>query len=132
MTTENTQQLKENPKILGAVDLPKINLREYDNKESVIESVTIEDNALYGKYAKITTAVLSEENKKPEIRASKILGLIEITDEETDEIKGYGWGKESKTASFLKKYEVENLNDLVGKKVITRFEVIKDKEILTI
>jgi len=122
---ENENTTMENPKILGEVDLPKVNLRQYNGKQSVIESVTYEEHVTHGKYVKVQSGLLSNPDEKPEIRASIILGLVKIEDETTKELKGYGWGKESKTSSFLKKYEAETLQDLVGKKVIVTFEINK-------
>jgi len=127
---ENENTTMENPKILGAVDLPKVDLRQYNGKETVIESVTYEEHATHGKYVKVATALLSKTDEKPEIRASIILGLVKIEDKETKELKGYGWGKESKTANFLKKYEAETLEDLKGKNVIVTFEINKGRETL--
>jgi len=131
MTDETQNELVQNPKILGAVELPKIDLRKYNGQKSVIESVVYQDHATHGKYAKVISKTLEGSPEGLEIKASKILGLYPVKNTETDEIEGYGWGTESKTASFLKKYECDTLKDLVGKEIIVTFEVVKGKDILT-
>ena len=133
MSNENEQvQTNQNPKILGAVDLPKIDLKPFHSQKAKIETLTYEDHPQHGKYVKLVTNKLEGSPDTLEVKASIILGLVEIKNKETKEVEGYGWGKESNTASFLKTYDVENLQDLIGKEVIVLYKVTKKgKEILT-
>jgi len=134
MSNENEQevQLEQNPKILGAVDLPKVDLKPFNGQKAKITELTYEDHAKHGKYAKIVTNTLEGSPDGLEIKASKILGLVEIKNKETGEVDGYGWGKESNTASFLKTVGVETLNDLIGIEVLVLYQVTKKgKEVLT-
>ena len=132
MTNENTNEIVQNPKIVGAVDIEKIELRPFNGKASKIEKVEIEEHAEFGKFVKVSSLTLEGSPKDNPIIATKVLGLIEVKNKETGEVEGYGWGKESKTAMFLKKYNVENLNDLIGQPIVVIFEYTKKgKEVLT-
>jgi len=129
--SENENKLVENPKILGAVDLPKIDLKPFNGTKAKISKIEYPEHPQHGVYCKLITNVLDTIEKK-EITASKILGLIEIKDEITGEVVGYGWGKESQTFAFLKTMEADTLQDLLGKEVIVRYEVTKKgKDVLS-
>ena len=130
MTNEEVQPT-QNPKILGAVELKKIELKPFDGQKSKIAEIIYEDHATFGMYAKVKTMILEGSPEKSPVYATKILGLVEVKNEETQEIEGYGWGKESNTAMFLKKQDFENLIELIGTEVIVRYEIKKNKEILT-
>jgi len=130
MSKEETNNIVENPKILGAVEVEKLDLRPFKNQKARIEKVEYVMHEANGMYVKLSTNVLEGSPKGREVRASVILGLIEKVDTETDEVLGYGWGKESKTASFLQKMEVDTLEDLKGVEVIVLYDVVKGKDIL--
>lgn len=134
--TEQKEQTTLNPKIVGEMELPKIDLKPFDGVKSKIKEVTFHEHEQHGMYAKVSTFPLNEieegSDEKP-IYATKVLGLFPQKDKETGTILGYGWGAETKTGLFLKRFEVSNLEDLVGKDVVVKFEVGKgDKQFLSI
>jgi len=128
MTEENN--LVQNPKILGVVEIPKIDLRPFNGLKSVIAEVKYCNHATNGRYVKVVSAVLEGSPEGKPIKAYKILSLFEVKNEETGEVEGYGWGAESNTASFLKKYQCETLEDLKGKPIVVTFEVKKGRDTL--
>lgn len=120
------EQTTLNPKIIGEVQLPRIDFASFEGSRTVIASVEFKDSQ-YGIYALLKTANLGDT----EIYATKLLNLYEKKDDHGN-IEGYGWGAETKTGLFMKKMGVSNFDALIGKEVIVRHEVGKnEKEFLT-
>jgi len=120
----------QNPKILGEVELPKLDLKQYEGKVSEIAEIEYREHIEHGLYCLVKSKPLNDNTDNP-VYATRILGLIAQKDE-TGEITGYGWGSETKAGLFLKKMGVTKLSDLVDKKIVVRFEITKNKkEVLT-
>jgi len=116
-----------NPKIKGEVELEKINFKQYNGYEGIIQGYEFKQHNEYGLYVIIKTLPIAKDEKtKKEIFASRVLGLVELED------GTFGWGSESATSRFMKKYDATTFDDLIGKKVIVNFEISKSgKEVLT-
>lgn len=131
MTQENITPTL-NPKIVGEIELPKIDLKKYNGMKGVIKTVEFHEHAQNGLYAKVVTLPLGDTaNNDHPVYATKVLGLFKQTNKETGEVS-YGWGAETKTGLFLKKMEAKNFDDLVGQEVLIIHEVGKNnKQYLT-
>lgn len=126
-----TEELKQNPKILGVVEYEKVDLKVYEGVKTTIASVEYAQHPKNGTYVKLKTVKLNTDNDKFDIQASKILGVIDVKDDDGNKL-GIGWGEDSKTALFFKKHGVKDFESLIGKEVIIVREVKKDgKEYLT-
>lgn len=126
---EKTKQETETPKVVGQMELPQINFSDYNGVKAKVDIVELEKGN-FGYYYKVSTQPLTTlgtgENAKP-IRASIMLGLYH--DKEKDV---YGWGDDSKTAQFLKKYDVEKPEELMNKEVLVTVEIKDKKQFLRI
>lgn len=120
-----------NPKILGEVDIPKIDLSMYHGKRAVIQGYEFKESE-YGVYAIVKTLPIEGVDDSADVYATRLLNLYEKKDEETKETLGYGWGAESKTGLFMKKMNATTFDDLVGKEVVVFHEMVKGgKEFLS-
>lgn len=113
---EANQPVNFGDSVVGAVELPKLDLTPYIGKDAKIELVE-EFEGKHGPYVKISTGIvdtIERGDKKIELRASRVLGLVRV-DQDGKEV--IGWGSESKTAAFLKARSVKHYRDLLGKSV---------------
>ena len=89
----------------GEIDLPKLDLKPYIGKKSIIKYVT-EHQGQHGYYVKFTSDiidVIKRDNAEDiELTASRIFGLQE------DKDKKIGWGAETKLGVFLKENGVKH------------------------
>ena len=132
MTNEEKTQTTLNPVIVGEIDLPKIDLKPYNGCRSMIKIVEFHENSQYGVYAKVISLDLTIDGSEDKgVYATKILGLFPKKNDNGD-LLGYGWGADTKTGLFMKKYGADSFDDLVGKKIVIIYEIRKDgKEFLT-
>ena len=117
-------------KVVGEVELPKLNLDPYIGRDATIEKVE-EYEGKHGPYVKVSSSIIDTVEmgkEKIDLRASKILGLVET---EVDGKMVIGWGSESKTAAFLKSKDVKHYRDLVGKDVKVQTQLTNDTTFLT-
>lgn len=97
-------------KVVGEVELPKLNVDEFVGNKAVIES-TEEHKGQYGYFIKVISSKITEHNGN-DVKATRIFSLTELADGQI------GWGSESKLAGFLKKHNVKHYAELVGKDVV--------------
>lgn len=131
---ENENQEKQNTlvniddKVVGEVELPKLDLSEYIGNKTVIDKVETHESK-FGYFVKVISrdvAVIERENEDNIIlTASKLFGLVTMKDGTV------GWGSESKLAEFLAKHKVTHYKDLVGKEIIVQMDSNKGKDFLT-
>lgn len=127
MTKDTTQNQPANfgDAVVGAVELPKIDLEPYIGKDAKIELVE-EFEGKHGPYVRLSTSIIDTVErgaKKIELRASRVLGLVRV---EKDGKEVIGWGHESKTAAFLKVKGVAHYRDLLGKLVKVQTQLNSD------
>jgi len=112
--------------VVGGVDLPKLDLDPYIGKDAKIELIE-EFEGAHGPYVKVSSNIIDEIKKTNgemiHLRASRVLGLVRV---EKDGKQVIGWGKESKTAAFLKAKGVEHYRDLKGKSVKVQTQTNKE------
>lgn len=115
-------------KIKGEIKLPKLDLTQYIGVESVIASVN-EYEGIYGYYFEVETTdvgTYTRDGVEKQLTARMQFGI------HTDADGNLGYGEGTKTALFLKTFEVEHHKDLVGKKVKIQVTANKEgKEFLT-
>jgi len=113
----------------GKIEIPKIDLKQYVGKKTVIETVE-ERKGKYGFYVflatpSVTTIKDLEGNEKP-LKGSVIIGL------QKDSEGNIGWGDGTKMDCFLKYYKVNHYKELVGTDVVFQIKTGKDgQEFLT-
>lgn len=111
----------------GQIDLPKIDVSKFIGTKTKIESVKTMEGQ-FGFYVLVESEILEKiEGGKEEIilRASKILNLSE------DKDGNIGWGLDTKTDKFLKKYGVKHYDELKGKEIIVQTRTTDKGEFLS-
>jgi hypothetical protein len=147
MTTEqhDLEGQPVNIAIKGVVELPQLDVSKYVGRKAKIEKVeTFPSKEFGGYFLKVSTAVLDKhpidqngkaikdkEGNPVELRATKLLGLTVVKQEDGSEV--VGWGAKTNTGVFMAKYKAEAPQDLVGKEVqVTSVTSKKDgKDYLT-
>lgn len=113
-------------RVVGPIDLPKIDLQQYVGKEAEIESA-ITFKGGYGYYVKVMTKAvgkIGDGETAKELKASKILGLQADPKDE----KRLGWGKGTAMDTFLNLMKVKHYNELPGKTVVLKTVKNEDTE----
>jgi len=115
-------------RIVGAVDLPKLDVSPYIGRKTVIASCKYIEGEYNGKptiYAKLESQTLDILKKTDgtglDLKASLILGMMYL------EGGKVGWGKNSKTAAYLQKMKVNSPDELIGKSVTVQTTYNKNK-----
>lgn len=112
---------------LKPIDLPSYDPTPLIGKRVKIEKVTIEESPnpqiIKHPHLRIETEVIGKAGER-EIRATKLLGLY--AQQKPDGSVEVGWGKTSKTASFLTAMKVTKPSELIGKEVIVITQTAKD------
>jgi hypothetical protein len=124
MNKNKDEQVKM--KLVGGIEVPKLDLQQYIGKEVKIADVQ-QFNGAFGFYLKIISTpvdILGAE-KKP-VTATKIFSLY--TDKETGET---GWGTKSKLSEYLVLKKVSSPEQLIGKSVKVQVEMKDEKEFLS-
>lgn len=130
MEKPEERQVNLEDRMVGEVELPKLDVNPYVGKKVKVERVVILEGN-FGYYYKLESEIVdvikNADGSGFELRASKLLSLITLPDNTV------GWGDKSKTAAFLKQYKVKKPEDLKGKIVtlIPNYNKEKDTTFLT-
>jgi len=114
-------------KIGGAVDAVEYDMTPYYNKKVKIEKVEYLEGQ-FGPFCRIVSepleTITTKENKKVEIRASKIINMKKDTEGK------FIWTKTSNTGVFLSTFNVDTPDELKGR-VVTVIPQEKKRGFLT-
>lgn len=122
MNKENKEQTKVEGINLKQIELPKTDYKQFVGKTALIQKVETHKGN-YGYFLKIITENLNTKDNP--VYAIKIFGL------QQDQEGNIGWGKDTKLGKFLKNVGVENIEELVGIKVMIQLQPNTEKDYLT-